>query len=427
MDHKKLNRELTVGILVGVALGLVFAFKLIPDEFLGIPWVEIARLSGDIFMLALKAVAVPLVFISVLCGVLSLGNILSFERIGTYTIFYYVGTTFIAATIGILLVNIIQPGAGLEIETQGEFTKLDAVKDMTVLGMLEDQIRNFIINPFGALATGASKMVAIILGSISLGLGLLAIGEEKNHQAVNFFNTINDAVLVVTNFVLKFAPYGVAGILIAVFADRRDSLGQLIEGLSLFTLTSLLGLTIHGLIVIPLIVRFIGRYDLKTFFRGIREPLKVAFGTDSSLATMPVTLEAVQDNLKVEKKTSEFVIPIGATINMDGTALYEAVSALFIAQALGFELTLFQQVVVVLTSMVASIGAAGIPSAGLVTLVIVINAVGIPYEAAVPIIGMIYAIDRFIDMCRTMVNVEGDCGGAVVIDRLLMRKESKKT
>ena len=416
MDHKKLNRQIAAGIIGGIALGLLFAFEVIPAAVLGINLVEVARFVGNLFTKLLKVIVVPLVFFSIFCGVSSLGDMKNIGRLGRRTIAYYLVTTFIAVTIGLVLVNVIRPGVGLTASGDAAPAVVERSKDVTVGTMLTDQVSAFFINPFQALAEG--KIIPIILASIFLAIGVLKATHAKKQVVLDFMSVVNEAVMHITQLVLRLAPIGIAGILIRVLFDYRLKLDMLVKSLSLFALTSLLGLAIHGFIVLPLILKFFSQRTFREFFGGIAEALQVAFGTDSSSATMPVTLNCVQDNLKVSKKTSDFVIPIGATINMDGTALYEAVCALFIAQALGMELSFMQQVIVFFTATVASVGAAGIPSAGLVTLVLVINAVGIPYDKAVPFIGTIWAIDRFIDMCRTTVNVEGDCVGCVVIDEM---------
>lgn len=381
-------------------------------------------------MLLLKMIVVPLVFFSIFCGVSSLGDITHIGRLGKRTVLYYAATTFIAVIIGLILVNIIRPGENMVAMAEAG-TKVPAAvsasKDMGIGRMLLGQVSAFFINPFEALANGTSSMMGIIISSIFLAIGILHVKNTGKQKVIDFMNVMNEAVMHITYFVLRLAPLGIMGILIYVLFDHKDHMGDLVKSLGLFTLTSLSGLAIHGIIILPLLLRFFSKIKIKTFFSGIFEALQVAFGTDSSSATMPVTLSCMQDNLKVSEKTSDFVIPIGATINMDGTALYEAVCALFIAQALGIDLTVMQQIIVFFIATVASIGAAGIPSAGLVTLVIVISAVGINYEAAAPLIGTIFAIDRFIDMCRTTVNVEGDCVGCVIIDEMENGPLSERT
>jgi len=413
-----LNRKITIGIAVGLILGLLLAFDVVPSTIAGVNVVDIFRFVGKIFMRMLKVIVVPLVFFSIFVGVTSVGDATRLGKLGLRTIVYYMCTTLIAVIIGLILVNIIGPGVGFAPGEAAPSAPLEAMKGMSVIGLLEQQVLSFIKNPFEALASGTSSLIAIILASIAFAVAIIAIRNPKKTVVVNFMGTLNDAVFWVTKQILRLAPYGVCGILVAVLFDKREQLVDLVKGLTLFAVTSYLGLLIHGLIVLPIILKIFSRRSVREFFGGISEALEVAFATDSSVATIPVTLTNLQDNLKVSKRTSDFVIPIGATINMDGTALYEAVCALFIAQALNIDLTLFQQVIIFFTATVASIGAAGIPSAGLVTLVIVINAVGLPYEQSAPLIGIIFAIDRFIDVIRTMVNVEGDCVGCVIIDEM---------
>ncbi|OVE82681.1 hypothetical protein BVY03_00280 [bacterium K02(2017)] len=412
---KKLNTFIFLGIILGLGLGLLFAFEVIPAEIFSVNLVEFFRFFGRIFMLLLKMIVVPLVFFSIFCGVTSIGDITHFGRIGKRTFTYYISTTFIAVILGLILVNLIKPGLGLSLTSAAIPSAVENAKDMTILSMLTKQIEAFFINPFEALAKGTSSMIAIIFASIFLAYGVLKIKHRAKNQFIDLMNVVNAAVMQITSLVLMVAPVGIMGILIGVLYDRRDRLDDLVQGLSLFVLTAMLGLAIHGGVVLPAILKIFTKFKLGSFYKGIFPALQMAFGTDSSSATMPVTMQCTKDNLKLNPKTVDFVIPIGATINMDGTALYEAVCALFIAQALGMDLSMTQQIIVCFTAVIASIGAAGIPSAGLVTLVIVINAVGINYELALPYIGMIWAVDRFIDMCRTVVNVEGDCIGAAIV------------
>jgi Na+/H+-dicarboxylate symporter len=418
-----LNRKLTIAIAAGLVLGFLFALEIIPHSFFGIDVVEILRFVGMVFMLLLKAVVVPLIFFSIFVGVTSLGNTKQLGRMGIRTVVYYFCTTFIAVVIGLALVNAIKPGSGFAVGGASGGAAAQVVGDYSLAQMIAHQVTSFIKNPFEALASGTSSMIAIILAGLVLGIAVLRIAHPKKSAVVDAMNVLNDAVMWVTKKVIELAPYGVFGLLASVLFDERDQLYELGTGLTLFAMTAYIGLAIHGTIVLPLILKVFSRRPILTFFKGIADALKVAFGTDSSLAAMPVTLTSLQDNLKVSRKTSDFVIPLGATINMDGTALYEAVCAIFIAQALNIELTIVQQIIIFLTATVASVGAAGIPSAGLVTLVIVINAVGLPYDQAAPIIGMIFAIDRLIDVFRTTVNVEGDCVGCVIIDEMEEKDE----
>lgn len=413
-----LNRKITIGIIAGLTLGLLFAFNIIPHTTAGFNVVNGLRFVGMVFMQLLKVIVVPLVFFSIFVGVTSVGNTTRLGKLGLRTIIYYTCTTLIAVVIGLVLVNIIEPGTGFAPGHAAHSSQIEAMKGMGIFELLEQQVISFIKNPFEALASGTSSLIAIILASIAFAVAIIAIRNPKKTVVVNLMRTLNDAVFWITKQILRLAPYGVCGILVGVLFDKREQLVEIAKGLFLFAFTSYLGLFIHGLIILPFILKLFSRRTIREFFAGIGEAMEVAFATDSSVATIPVTLTNLQENLRVSKRTSDFVIPIGATINMDGTALYEAVCALFIAQALNIELSIFQQIVIFFTATIASIGAAGIPSAGLVTLVIVINAAGLPYDQAAPLIGVIFAIDRFIDVIRTMVNVEGDCVGCVIIDEM---------
>lgn len=416
MIDKKFNRLIAAGIILGILFGLLAAFEVIAPKYLGINWISLSAMAGEVFMLLLKWVVVPMVFLSVVVGILSLKDTAHVGKLGRNAVIYYLSTSIVASIIGLILVNIFQPGVGLTLG-EGVVASQEGA-DATVLGMIQDQVRSVLINPFEALSKGTGAMLAIIFTAIFLGIGLISVENQNKFKLFEMIEVLNDTFFKMTMFILKVAPYGIFGIIASTLYERRDSLGVLTESLSWFTLTCVLGLFIHGCIVLPLLLKFFTNWKLRDFFRGIRGALEVAFGTDSSMATLPVTLKCTQENLNLSKKTTDFMLPLGATVNMDGSALYEAVAALFIAQALGMELNFLQQIIVFITATIASIGAAGIPSAGLVSLLLVTNAVGIPYDQAVPYIGMIYAIDRFIDVLRTVVNVEGDCVGAAILDQM---------
>lgn len=363
---------------------------------------------GDLFIACLKLLIVPIIVTSLVVGVSNVGDVSRLGKLGGRAAAYYLGTTAIAATLGLVLVNLIRPGDGASLEGYDIPAKAEAGRDMGVGDMLMKVFGNTLLHPIESLRDG--DIITVITVTLLFGLGLIVIGERAT-PVVNGFKRLERIVMGVVRNVMWLAPLGVVGLLIDALG--KSGLGLLFD-LGKYCLTVLLALGIHGFVILPLIVLLIGKRNPLEWFRGIRPAMAVAFSTSSSSATLPVTIQSVEENLDVPTPIASFVLPIGATMNMDGTALYEAIAALFVAQALGFDLGMGQQLVVLITAMAASVGAAGIPSAGIVTMVMVFQSVGLPLEP----LGAIYAVDRVLDMCRTVVNVMGDTAGAVVLTHL---------
>ena len=363
------------------------------------------KILGDIFISLLKMIIVPLVFTSVFIAMLGLGDVAKFRDIGIKTIAYYVTTTALAVFVGLLLVNLIEPGKGNEVVHHG--TEVPKVKELT----FEDVIWNIIpTNPVKSFTEG--KVLQIIFFAVLFGLATLAISKEKMRHVFNFFDGLNDGLINLTRWVIKLTPVGVFALVGFMVADM--GVGVLLS-LWKYALTVVLGLTIHAFITLPLLGFLFGGYNPYRYFLKVREAPLLAFSTASSAATLPVSMQVAEEKGHVRKETAGFVLPLGATINMDGTALYESVAAVFIANVYGVELGLSQMVMIFLTATLASIGAAAIPGAGLVMLTLVLSSVGVPLEG----IGLIIAVDRFLDMLRTAVNVWGDLNGAKIIDRFV--------
>lgn len=393
----KLHWQILIAFVVAVMLGIF-----IPQHSNYVRWM------GDLFLRALKMIIVPLVFTSIVSGVANLGNTKSLGRLGLKTITYYISTSLIAILTGLVLVNIIKPGVGADLG----FTMV--VPELTKsTGSIGDIILRMIpTNFFDALVS--ADMLAIIFFSILFGFFITCIQTEYKDFMVNFFNAGFEVMMKLTSFIIKFAPLGILGIVTGIVADQaadKSKLISMMQHLGIYMITVLSGLAIHMFITLPLIIKFVGRVNPFLHFKAMSVPIITAFSTSSSSATLPLTIEAVEHNAGVSNKISSFVLPLGATVNMDGTALYECVAAMFIAQAYGIELGSVQQVIVVFTSLLASIGAAGIPMAGLVMMSVVLTAVGLPLEG----VGLILAVDRILDMCRTSVNVFSDMCGAVTI------------
>lgn len=361
---------------------------------------------GDLFLRALRMIIIPLILSSLISGVTNLGSGANLGRLGLKTLTYYILTSTFAIVTGLLLVNIIRPGIGADLNFSQEVEGL--VQQQRSLGRtLVDIVPT---NIFEALSN--SEMLSIIFFAILFGYFITRVGEPHRGVMKKAFNSIFEIMMQVTMFVIKFTPLGIFGIVSRVVAHQDDLL-NLVSRMGLYMGTVILALLIHFLITLPLIVRVVGKSRPWQHLRNMTTPLLTAFSTSSSGATLPLTMEAVEHNSGVSNQISSFTLPLGATINMDGTALYECVAAMFIAQAYGVDLTLVQQLIIVITALLASIGAAAIPMAGLVMITVILSAVGLPLEG----VGLILAVDQLLDMFRTTTNVWSDSCGAVVIAR----------
>ncbi len=389
----KVHTQIIIAIILGVAAGLLLKENAGHLKFL-----------GDLFIRLLKLIIIPLIMASMVAGIVSLGDIRNLGRIGLKTFIYYMVTTTLSVAVGLLLVNLINPGGGVDIGTQTT-TELANRDVPSPISIVEDIVPG---NLFDAMAK--DKVLSIIFFSLLLGVAISSIG-EKGKPLVTLFESFNDVMMKITDWIMRLAPFGV----FALMAHTIGTMGlAVMKPLLTYMATVVAGLAIHACITLPLLLSFFGKYSPAKFIRDVFSAVATAFSTASSAATLPITMECLQENTGVSNKVTSFVLPLGATINMDGTALYEAVAAMFIAQAYGIELSIAQQLLIMLTATLASIGAAAIPGAGLITLVIVLKAVNLPLEG----IGIILAVDRLLDMVRTSVNVWGDACGAVVIARL---------
>jgi proton glutamate symport protein len=393
----KLHWQILIAFGIAVLWGLFF-----PQYSSYVRWL------GDVFLRALKMIIVPLILTSIVSGVTNIGNTKSLGRLGLKTFSYYILTSTFAILTGLLLVDLIKPGIGANLGL-----KIDVPQLTTVSGGLWDIILRMIPqNIFEALTS--ADMLAIIFFSILFGFFITKVQTEYKDFMINFFNSGFEIMMKMTSFIIMFAPLGILGIVTGVVADQAADKAKLLDifqHLGIYMLTVLAGLAFHFFVTLPFIVKFIGKASPFKHYKAMSLPLITAFSTSSSSATLPLTMEAVEHNAGVSNKITSFVLPLGATVNMDGTALYECVAAMFIAQAYGIELGFVQQMIVVVTALLASIGAAGIPMAGLVMMSVVLTAVGLPLEG----VGLILAVDRILDMCRTMVNVFSDSCGAVTI------------
>ncbi|MBE0654609.1 MAG: cation:dicarboxylase symporter family transporter [Bacteroidales bacterium] len=361
---------------------------------------------GDLFLRALKMLIIPLIVSSLISGITNIGSGQNLGRLGLKTISYYMITSTLAILTGLLLVNVIRPGIGADMnfiqKVEGLVEKQRDFRDLLIQIVPENVFQSIVEN----------DMLPVIFFSILFGFFITRVNRPAAEFLTSFFNSVFEVMMKITMFIILFTPLGIFGIVSKVVADQ-DNLIQLVSRMGLYMGTVLLGLIFHSLVILPLLVKFIGRSKPYRHFSNMSTPLLTAFSTSSSGATLPLTMTAVEENSGVSNKISSFTLPLGATINMDGTALYECVAALFIAQAYGVDLSVGQQVIVVITALLASIGAAGIPMAGLVMITVILTAVNLPLEG----VGLILAVDRILDMFRTATNVWSDSCGAVIIAR----------
>ena len=404
-------------IIIGMGLGVVYG--LIASNM---GWIDFTnnwiKPWGVIFVNSLKLIAVPLVFASLVKGVASLSDISRLSRIGGKSITLFLATTVIAGTIGLLLVNTVNPGIGFDTKDTSELTPssqeglnskitaAEGVKEAGPLKFLVDIIPTNILES----ASNNSNMLQVIFFAILFGIAIVMLPKEKTVYVKGFFDGINDIILQIVDFIMLVAPYAVFALLGALVVDFGAS-ATLFIALGKYSLTVIVGMLLMVFLVYPLIIKIFTKVKYVNFFKGIFPAQMLAFSTSSSAATLPVTIQRCEDNLGISKEVSSFVLPLGATINMDGTALYQAVAAVFIAQAFGIDLDLGQQLTIVLTATLASIGAAAVPGAGMVTLVIVLEAINVPAAG----LALIFGVDRILDMMRTVVNVTGDSAVAVVV------------
>lgn len=397
---KVLKIKLHWQILIALILAVLFGFY-IPQGVKYVAWM------GDIFLRALKMVIIPLIFSSIISGVTSMGEGKNLGRLGLKTLTYYLSTSTLAIVTGLLIVNLVKPGIGVELgftETvEGLADKAGSVKDI-LYRLVPDNIVD-------AMAQGT--ILSVIFFAIIFGYFITTVENKYRDSLKTFFDAVFEVMMKVTLFIIKFTPLGIFGIVANEVARNSEQLANIAGSLAIYSLCVVAGLLIHAFVFLPLIVRFIGKAKPFSHFNNMVTPLLTAFSTSSSSATLPLTMEALEYKSGVSNKITSFTLPLGATINMDGTALYECVAAMFIAQVYGVELSFMQQALVVVTALLASIGAAGIPMAGLVMITVVLTAIGLPLEG----IGLILAVDRILDMLRTSVNVWSDSCGAVTIAR----------
>ena len=412
-------------ILIGMLLGVIFGFLMLQiewgDAFIA-AWI---KPLGAIFVKLLKLIAVPLILASLIKGISDLKDISKFASIGLKTIVIYVLTTVVAISIGLTLVNIFNPGDGVSDATiskltatyannssvQGKIAEAGRQQDSGPLDFVVDMVPE---NAFSALSNN-KLMLQVIFLSIFLGISLLLIGEKRAKPLKDVFDSLNDVVLKMVDLIMLTAPYAVFALLANVVVSSGDQ--KLLYALLFYAYVVVGGLLLMVCFYL-LVLAFVVKKNPFWFLKQISPAQLLAFSTSSSAATLPVTMERVEEHVGVDKEVSSFVLPVGATINMDGTSLYQAVAAVFIAQALNFDLTFADQLMIVLTALLASIGSAAVPGAGMVMLVIVLESVGFPADKLAIGLALIFAVDRPLDMCRTVINVTGDATVSTLIAKL---------
>ena len=420
MKKKKLalHWKIIIGLVLGVLFGLLSS-SMGWNDFV-IDWIKPV---GTVFVNLLKLIAMPLVVASLIVGVSSLSDVSKLSRLGGKTIGIYLATTVIAITIGLVTVNVMQPGSFLSTQKRDELksryateaaSKSEKAEMVTEQGPLQPLVDMVPDNLFKALGDN-TNMLQVVFFAVFFGIALILLPREKTTHVRGFFEGVNEIILKLVDLIMGMAPYGVFALLAALIAEfagnnPADAI-ELLQALSMYSLTVVIGLGSMIFIIYPLIFKLFTKFKYARFFKGIAPAQMLAFSTSSSSATLPVTMERVEDHLGVSDEVSSFVLPLGATINMDGTSLYQAVATVFIAQAFGTDLSLGQQLTIVLTATLASIGSAGVPGAGMVMLVIVLESVGLDTAG----IALVVAVDRILDMVRTVVNVTGDATVAVVV------------
>lgn len=420
MKKKKLalHWKIIIGLVLGVLFGLLSS-SMGWNDFV-IDWIKPV---GTVFVNLLKLIAMPLVVASLIVGVSSLSDVSKLSRLGGKTIGIYLATTVIAITIGLVTVNVLQPGSYLSTQKRDELksryateaaSKTEKAEMVTEQGPLHPLVDMVPDNLFKALGDN-TNMLQVVFFAVFFGIALILLPREKTTYVRGFFEGVNEIILKLVDLIMGMAPYGVFALLaslIAEFAGKNpaDAI-ELLQALSVYSLTVIIGLGSMIFIIYPIIFKLFTKFSYVRFFKGIAPAQMLGFSTSSSSATLPVTMERVEEHLGVSDEVSSFVLPLGATINMDGTSLYQAVATVFIAQAFGTDLSLAQQLTIVLTATLASIGSAGVPGAGMVMLVIVLESVGLDTAG----IALIVAVDRILDMLRTVVNITGDAAVAVVV------------
>lgn len=410
MKWPSLNLQILLGTVTGVVLGAYFQ-ALGAEHAAVVNGLYVSGLAGALFIDLLKMILIPLVFCSISVGIANLRQHQQMHRVWVSALIYFVATMMLAITLALLTSNYFKPGSGLQITMFENAMQNFQAKQLPLPEFFAQFLHGLFVNPFAALAQ--TNVLAVVMFSLILGIALVMGGERFAHVR-QLLQEALDITMLIVGWVMKLAPFGIMALLIKLVAVQDVAmLGTLAKFVAVVVSTTLL----HGIVVLPLILYGLTRISPLKLWRGSRAALVTAFATSSSAATLPISLRCATQHLHVKPEIAGFVLPLGATINMDGTALYEAAAALFIANLVGIELSVMQQGIVFAMAMIAALGAPGIPSAGMVTMVMVLQSVGLPAEA----IAILLPIDRLLDTIRTTVNVEGDIVGSLVVQKVTLR------
>ena len=398
--QQNLTKQIFLGFLFGIVVGLLTSLTELPNNFKNI-CIEFFSFGGDAFLKTIKMLVVPVVFFSLVNGVANLNNINSLGRIGLKSFLLYLTTTFLAITISLMVANFFNPGRGINLEFNSK--SIEIVDPPSFLEIILNIIPN---NPFQSLVNG--EMLQVIFFAILLGSALSLLKEES--AVKNFFNDFNKIIMKILSFVMIIAPFGIFCLISKTFATQ--GLSSILELFKYFILVIIVLIT-HVIIVYLPIVKFYGGVNLNKFFSGIKDALVFSFSTSSSSATIPVTLNCLKKNFNIKDNVASFTVPLGATINMDGTAIMQGVATVFIANLYGMDLVISDYISIILTATLASIGTAGVPGVGIIMLGMVLGQVGLPLEG----IAIVMGVDRFLDMLRTSVNITGDAMVSIVVNK----------
>lgn len=401
-----LNTQIFLGAFMGIAFGIILGHSALPPQTSS-PILFTFDLLGKIFINLLKMILIPLVFTSITAGIANLKNSPETKRIWPTLIGYSLITTCLAAITGLMAMNLIKPGVGLDIHLFKENISNFHAQSLSLSDFGRSFVDSLFVNPMAAMSQ--NNILGVVVFAAFFGIAIVALG-EKAQTILKLINELFEITMTIVRWIMRLAPIGIMGLLAKLIAEQNI---QLLYILSKYILVVVGTTLFHGLITLPIILWLVTKTSPWKFFLGMKEALITAFSTSSSTATLPVSLRCITENLKVDRHLARFVLPVGATLNMDGTAMYEAMAALFVANLCGVHLSIVGQLTVMLTAMIASIGAPGIPSAGMVTMIMVLQSVGLPAQA----VAILIVIDRPLDTIRTVVNVEGDCIGACVVQR----------
>jgi len=419
----KLHWQILIAICLAILVGYLSNKE---STFLGIHLLSVFDFVGTMFMNALKMVIVPLIASSIITGIAGIGGSHGLGRMGGKTILYYMTTSLFAILVGLVVVNLVEPGI-VDGEPIRDIIKVSdeqiAMAQSKVEGKEAGSVADIfmrMIPPNIVTAAAEGQMLGLIFFCILFGFFITKIPEAYAEAQYNFWQGMYEVMLKITDFIIKFAPIGIFGLIASVVIGldkESDDMSRMGAALGSFTGTVIVALAIHMFLTMPLMLKLLARVNPLRHYKAMAPAMLTSFSTASSSATLPITLDCVEKNAGVSKRTSSFVLPLGATINMDGTALYECVVAIFIFQAFGYDLTFTQQFLIVFTALMTSIGVAGVPAASLIAIMIILKAVGLDDASASAGLAMVMVVDRVLDMCRTSVNVFSDSCGAVIIGK----------